>query len=543
MLKHLSMLSFFIVLTGLGLVGGWMAARQANPPPAGEEADAKDGEATPEHLDERTLANLGVEVKPATPGAFTRYRAVQAVIQDRPENGQPVVAPLGGIITSVHVETGGVAAAGTQLVTLVRDPIARPKPELTSDLLTPISEDVHTAVSKMRSAMGRMKIVDENLARIRKSRGGGGVPVLRASEIEFKNEHARLVVELDDARHELERHGLDDKEIAAVEGGASAPANVHLWEHALRRGGLWPAAADKLRAQLPAADRALPWCIVAIGELSASGLATNALADALAAEPELATHFSEVAGLLLEGMPLATVRVLATQGALAEEIVVRAPRAVARWDVTRVAVRPGQRVATGDVIATLHDARTMWMRLEPVGREIGLVVRALETGATLGATPLVQGAGPELRALRLLRIETHMQHDGHASHAYADVANELLGPSKAADAASRSWTLRAGTRYIVKVPVEEIPQCYVLPAAALATRGPDRVLYLRDGQSFKALVVRVLYEDDEVAVLPLGGGIFPGDPVAVSGAFALQLALQQDGGGADPHAGHGHAHN
>lgn len=540
MLKHLSLFSLFVVLTGIGLVGGWFAAQQSMPGPAAEEEDAGAAEAE-KHLDERTLANLGVTVKPAEATSFTRYRAVQAVIQDRPENVQPVVAPLGGIITNVHVISGGVAAAGVQLVTLVRDPIARPKPELTADILTPISEDVHTAVSKMRGSIGRMKIVETNLARIRKSRGGGGVPVLRASEIEFQNERARLAVDLEDARHELERHGLTAKEIAAVEGGASAPPNVHLWEHALRRSGLWPAAADKLHARVPVADRALPWCIVAIGELSAAGLATDALAGALTAEPALAEHFAEVAGLLLQGMPLPTVRFLGRQGALAPEVVVRAPAGVTRWDITQVAVRPGQRVAAGDVIAKLHDARAMWMRLEPVGREIGLIVRALETGASLEATPLVAGAGPDLPAMRLRRIDTQTKDGHHAGHAYADVKNKLLGPSEAPDASSRSWTLRAGTRYIVKVPVEEIPKCYVLPAAALATRGPDRVLYLRDGQSFKALVVRVLYEDDEVAVLPLGGGIFPGDPVAVSGAFALQLALQQDaGGGIDPHAGHDH---
>ena len=496
-------------------------------------------------MDERTLGNLGVRVESVHVGGFTRYRHVQAVIEDRPRNTQPVVAPLGGIVTAVHVEVGGVVDAGAPVVTLVRDPIARPKPELTADILTPISEDVHAAVSKLRSGLGRMTIVETNLARIRKSRGpdaSDGVVVLRKSEIDFENDRARLLVEIEDARHELERHGLEADEIEAVATGNPAPPNRHLWEHALRHSGLWTDAADVIRAKLPAADRGLPWCTVALGELSAAGLATPQLAAALDAEPALSTHFAEAAGLLLQGMPLGTVRFLAGQGALAPEIVVRAPNGIDRWDVIDVDIRPGQRLEAGAAIARLHDPRTMWLRLEPVGEEIGLVSKALEDASSMDATPLVKGAGPILKDVVLGWIATRSEVGHPAGHAYADVANELLGLSAAPTARSRSWTLRAGTRYLVQVPIERIEKCFVLPAGALATKGADRVVFLRDGASFRSQVVRVLYEDDAVAVLPVTTGIFDGDAVAVSGAFALKLALQLDAGSSavDPHAGHNH---
>jgi len=547
MLRHLSLFTLFLLLTGLGLAGGWFAARQAGDGShAGEhhEETAK-APAASGALDQRTLENLGVRIEPVHVGPFTHSRDVQAVIEDRPRNSQPVVAPLGGIVTVVHVEVGGVVEAGASLVTLVRDPIARPKPELTADILTPISEDVHGAVSKLRSGLGRVTIVDANLERIRKSRGpdsGDGVPVLRRSEIDFENERARLLVEIEDARRELERHGLDEKEIAAVEAGKPAPPNRHLWEHALRHGGLWTEGADRIRAQLPAADRALPWCTVALGELSAAGLATDELAKALELEPAMAAHFAEAAGLLLRGTPLGTVQFLAAQGALAPEIVVRAPPGIDRWDVVDVEVRPGQRLEAGAAIGTLHDARTMWLRLEPVGEEIGLVSQALEAHASMQAVPLVKGAGPVLEDVVLGWIATRSAAGHHAGHAYADVRNEPLGPSGAATIRSRSWALRAGTRYLVKVPVDRIGKCFVLPAGALASKGADRVVFLRDGTTFRPQVVRVLYEDDAVAVLPVTGGLFDGDVIAVSGAFALKLALQLDAGSGavDPHAGHNH---
>jgi hypothetical protein len=61
-----------------------------------------------------------------------------------------------------------------------------------------------------------------------------------------------------------------------------------------------------------------------------------------------------------------------------------------------------------------------------------------------------------------------------------------------------------------------------------------------DGDTFRAQPVHVEYEDDEVAVIANDGSIFPGDPVATSGAFALGLALEAGPAGADPHAGHDH---
>ena len=541
MIKHMSLFFLFALLTAIGLVGGWVAAHQMDAAgQAGhEEHGAEPPAAAPPGLDERTLANLGVRVAEAQLSTFTRTRSVQAVVEDRPQNRQPVVAPLGGIITEVHTQVGGVAAAGAPLITLVREPIPRPKPELTADILTPISEDVHTAVSQLRSALGRLRIVDDNLARIRKPRStDGALPVMRKSEIEYENERARLRVELEQAHHELERHGLSDEEIASVETGHSAPGNRHLWEHALRRGGLWSDAADAIRAQLPETDRGLPWCVVAIGELSAAGLATEELSVALGAEPALAAHFAEAAALLLQGLPLPTVRVLAAQGALAPIVVVRAPIAVDRWDVAAVAVRAGERVAAGQALLDLHDARTMWLRLEPVGEEIGLMVRAFEGSLAMRAVPLIDAAGPELDGVVLQRIDTH----GEAGHAFAEVGNTLLTPSQAADAASRSWSLRAGTRYLVNVPVARLEGVFVLSAGALTSRGPDRVVFLRDGNSFRPQVVRVLYEDDDVAVLPADTGLFPGDPVAISGAFALGLALQlgAGSGAVDPHAGHNH---
>ena len=99
----------------------------------------------------------------------------------------------------------------------------------------------------------------------------------------------------------------------------------------------------------------------------------------------------------------------------------------------------------------------------------------------------------------------------------------------------------SGLRYVLEVPIEELTEVYVLPAGAVTERGVDQVVFVKDGETFKPVVVTVLYRDESVAVLPATGAtrLFPGDPVVQTGAFALGLALQ-GGGGVDAHAGHSH---
>jgi len=543
MLRHLSLIALASVLTAIGVAAGWYAANQSSSSACEEDAAPEEAAAEDDgpKLDKRTLGNLGVEVGPAKRKTFVRYRAVQAIIEDRPRNLQPIVSPLGGIVTAVEVEAGGAVVPGARVLVLARNPIPRPKPDLTVEVLKPVSEEVHASVAALRSALGRMAIVDANLARVHKAREGrakGSFQILRKSEIEFQNERAATALKVDAARRELARHGLSPEDIKAVESGVKPPISPRLWAHALKLNGLWPQAATAIRAALPQGMRDSPWVIAAIGELSAHGLATEALAAALRADKALSPRFAEVASLLLQGTPLSTIRVLARTGALEETTVLRAPAGAERWDVEEVLVRPGRRVEAGEVLLRLHDARTMWLRLEPIGEEIGHVVRALSAGTELMAVPLTPDAGPELHGLRLQRMAMFGDIHERGGRAYAEATNTRLCP--AGEDTACSWNLRVGLRYVVQVPVQEMPGRFVFPIGALTTQGQNRVIYIQDGDSFRAQTVRVEYEDDEIAVVADDGGIFEGDPIALTRAFALGLALQADD---KPKANaHGHAH-
>ena len=80
-----------------------------------------------------------------------------------------------------------------------------------------------------------------------------------------------------------------------------------------------------------------------------------------------------------------------------------------------------------------------------------------------------------------------------------------------------------------------------MPSSAVTEDGPNKVVFLQDGDSFKPVPIAIAYQDDEVVVVPATKevALFPGDPVVQSGAFELGLAMK-GGDAVDAHAGHNH---
>ncbi|MHC4849069.1 MAG: efflux RND transporter periplasmic adaptor subunit, partial [Planctomycetota bacterium] len=357
----------------------------------------------------------------------------------------------------------------------------------------------------------------------------------RRELIALEYEVARTLQERENAEHELSWHGLSPVEIEAVRTGGTPPPSPQLWRRALKKNSLWGKVEDSIFDNLSAERQNLPWSVAVIGELSAAGLATSALAEAMRREPEVAEHFIEAASLILEGYSVAAVELLARTGALNPQMVLRAPEG--DWDVARINVRVGEKVGAGTTVAQLHDARSMWLRIEPVGEEVAFVAAALQRGIAVRGRPLVAGAGPILEGLRVDRFETRPEDEARGAAGIAVAMNEA---QESPDKKSRSWRLRVGLRYLVEVPVAAAAKRFILPASAITDYGADRVIYVRDGGTFRDVPVHVEYLDDEIAVIANDGAIFEGDPVVQTGAFALGLALQQDTGAVDPHAGHNH---
>src|SRR5262249_33490140 len=106
----------------------------------------------------------------------------------------------------------------------------------------------------------------------------------------------------------------------------------------------------------------------------------------------------------------------------------------------------------------------------------------------------------------------------------------------------RTWRLRSGQKYMLRLPTDRFDDVFVLPAGAVADDGADKVVFVADEDSFEPAKVVVLYQDDEVAIVdPARSAVATGAEVVQQNAFGLSLALKASSGQAiDPHAGHHH---
>jgi len=94
---------------------------------------------------------------------------------------------------------------------------------------------------------------------------------------------------------------------------------------------------------------------------------------------------------------------------------------------------------------------------------------------------------------------------------------------------------------MLRIPTEKLENVFVFPSDAVTDDGPDKVVFIQDGDSYKSVKVVVLHHDQEVAVIDgKHSEIFDGDMVVQRGAFSLSLALKAGASGVDPHAGHNH---
>jgi len=328
----------------------------------------------------------------------------------------------------------------------------------------------------------------------------------------------------------------------------------------LAENGLWGELEERLLARLPASVRGKPWPLALIAELSLQGLTQPGLLALLEAHPAAVRRFREVAALMLDGRPIENVAVMAEMGALEPDVVLRAPRVgAAHWDVERLLAKAGQSLRAGDAVAELHDPRRLWLRIEPIGGEVAHVRRAVQEHLACEAEPILSGCAPALTGVHLRRLARHGEH---GTVAYAEIDNAVLLQEES----RRSWSLHAGTEFLVRVPLETLKQRFVLPVEAVVRHGPDRVVYvieehdeeedhpedeMHEGEEeehdhhhfhFHAVPVHVELDTQDKVVIAADAALTAGQTVVVDGAFALHLALQQGRGGDDAH-GHGHSHH
>lgn len=478
------------LFTFIGLIGGYMAALQKSGSEVEhekEESTAKEDHSGHNHGDEhgheefpilsaQVLKNLKVKVEEIEEMNYSTYRAITARIEATPKTVQPILAPIGGVIQSIHIEHGEMVKQGSVLITLMRDDIAPPELKITGSLLDP----------------------------------------------------------------EQRLKGLSVDEFSEIENKSSGEKQSYLWKNTLKRYGYWSEDSSKILESLPVKIKGLPLVIALLGEISANGLMDDEFVSWILKNQEAKKKFIKVTSFILEGKSISFVQNLIYLGALNSTVSIKAPNVAKDYDVHEIFVKPGDHVVQGQALGELHNMREIHIESHARGSEIPLLMDALENDLSISAVPLAEGSGIELQDLKIRNILDDKEESGATVHLEIE-KNPFIVKKNAAKQMFRSWKIRVGTRYMIRVPQQQFQEVFVVPSNSVVEEGAERQVFLQDGDTYKPAKVVVLYQNDEVAVLSKDSEIFAGDAVVVQGAFALGLALKaQTGGAVDAHAGHNH---
>lgn len=203
-------------------------------------------------------------------------------------------------------------------------------------------------------------------------------------------------------------------------------------------------------------------------------------------------------------------------------------------------VQRGQSVEQGGQLCVLADYSQLYVEGLAFEQDVAAINKAAT--AAWKITALLPG-GETLDDLTLSFVASEIDPESRTLKFYVDLPNEILRDTK--NAAGRrflTWRFKPGQRLQLRVPVEELLNQIVLPLDAVATEGAESFVFQRKGkQRFDRIAVHVLHKDQTSVVIANDGALFPGDVVALRGAYQLQMAVKNKSGGAiDPHAGHSH---
>ncbi len=557
---NFAVLVICIAFMAVGLGGGYVIASRMAPkeaPAVGN--DVHGGEADqctlvdPTKLSPQALKNLGVTVADIDERPYTKCQNITATVVESPLSEQPVFAPVGGKIIRVAVAPGGVAKSGDVILEILRDPISRPTLAVSEEVLKPANEEHHKTVLDMTKALRNIEVLKAEIGRVSKyseSTNKEELPLLpKKGLIDLRYDLSRAEQDLASHRIELKRHGYTDAQVAEVEAGKPLVIlGPEMWKSLLERNHLWPQAAESLFKSLPKETQERPLTLKVVAELGATGLVSTELAKWFQTTPDATQYFMEVASLLQQGNTLNTIKLLYEQDGLQPVVKVRAPGAadVADWDVHELLVRAGEKVEAGKKLVTFENSRQMLLKVISAGGEVALIQKALKSDQELEAVPVTPDGGPLLTKLYVEYMKN--EEGGQGTVAYVKATNQPLHV-RGEPVKFRTWSLRAGQKYFLRVPTTKIDAAYVLPPDAITEDGADKVVFVKSGDKFKPAKVVILHQDRESVVLDTKSSeLFPGDPVVQHGAFGLGLALKLGSGQpvvdccGHPHGAGGHTH-
>lgn len=255
-------------------------------------------------------------------------------------------------------------------------------------------------------------------------------------------------------------------------------------------------------------------------------------------------------GLLLHGLSNEQIDAILKDRRLLQSLTVLAPPAEsddpaadAVYQVQVLKVSPGKHVTAGDTLALLADHAELFIQGDAFERDTTAIARAAADGTAVSALIELEKGEPQVvEGLKVLYLASQIDPESRTLHFYVLLPNQRdRDGTLAAGRRIIAWRFRPGQRMQLQIPVEALEKRIVLPAVAVAQDGAETYVFMPNGKRLERRAVHVEYRDPLNVVVANDGALFPGEPIALSGAQQLLLAIKNAAGGAiDPHAGHNH---
>jgi membrane fusion protein, heavy metal efflux system len=215
-----------------------------------------------------------------------------------------------------------------------------------------------------------------------------------------------------------------------------------------------------------------------------------------------------------------------------------ASAAAPAYEVQELKVELGQQVQAGQLLCLLANHRHLFIEGHCFRREAPLLEEAAQKAWPVRVEFAEDGdqrwpALPE--EFRIHHLANTVDPGKRTFAFYLPLTN----PARSYERDGKTflvWRFRPGQRVRLYVPVEELKDVLVVPAAAVVRDGPEAYVFRQNGDLFERRPVHVLYEDRLHIVLANDGSVPPGIYVAQSAAASLNRVLkaQHASGGLPP---------
>ncbi|MBY0524389.1 MAG: hypothetical protein K2R98_13365 [Gemmataceae bacterium] len=214
------------------------------------------------------------------------------------------------------------------------------------------------------------------------------------------------------------------------------------------------------------------------------------------------------------------------------------------YEVQELKAELGQQVQAGQLLTVLANHQSLYIEGHSFKREAPFLEKAAQNRWPVRvefAEDENKGWAPVEQTAFIRHLANSVDPTSRTFAFYLPLTNQL----RRYERDGRTflvWRYRPGSQVRLHVPVAELKEVIVLPAAAVVRDGAEAYVFVQNGDLFERRSVQVLYEDRLDIVLAKDGSITHGLYLAQSGAASLNRILKaQNASGGLPPGAHFHA--